>query len=109
MDTLYSTAAARGLLGSENDILGMTSDAHSGVPYGGVGSHGTANLVRLLREAEEGKGLEIDYSDALGEALGKNVAVGDRIPRAILQQQKGVKRSLALLGRVPSLGRKRCV
>lgn len=87
----------------------MASDEHSGVPYCGGGSHSTANLVRLLREAEEGKGLEIDYSDALGEALGKNVAVRDRIPRAISQQQKGVKRSLALLGRVPSLSRKRCV
>lgn len=85
----------------------MAFDVHSGVSYGG-GSNSTATLVRLLREAEEGKGLEIDYSDALGEALGNNGDVEDTLPRAMAQQQKGVKRSLTLLGRVPSLGRKRC-
>lgn len=87
----------------------MASDVHSTVPYDGRRKNSTANLVRLLREAEEGKGLEIDYSDALCEALGNKSNVGASTPRAIAQQQKGVTRSLALLGRVPTLGRKRCV
>lgn len=87
----------------------MASDVHSGVSYGGGGRNSTANLVRLLREAEEGNGLEIDYSDALIEALGNNGDGGHHFPRAIAQQKKGPKRSLTLLGRVPSFARKRCV
>lgn len=94
----------------------MASDVHTGITpnvsqgRGGRGgsSRSTANLVRLLREAEEGKGLEIDYSAALCEALGQKNDFGDDVPRAIVQQQKGARRSLALLGRVPSIGRKRC-
>ena len=93
----------------QQNVLGMASDVHSAVPYGGGGKSSTANLVRLLRETEEGKGLEIDYSDALGEALGEDSTVGDNIPRATARQQKGAKRSLTLLGKVPSLGRKRWV
>lgn len=82
-------------------------------PFGGGGTSGssstTTNLVRLLRKAEEGKGLEIDYSDALSEALGQGNYDGTDAPRAVTQQQRGARSSSLLLGRVPSLGRKRYV
>lgn len=35
----------------------------------GGNNRSTANLVRLLREAEQGNGLECDYGEALDEAL----------------------------------------
>lgn len=94
----------------------MASDVHTGMMStspqgrcgGGSNSSSTTNLVRLLREAEEGKGLEIDYSDALGEALGEKYDFGENVPKAMRRQQKGTRTSLTLLGKVPSLGRKRC-
>jgi len=79
-------------------------------PFGGSGSTcSTANLVRLLRKAEEGSGLEIDYSDALSEALGQGKDHGKDSLRAMSQQQKVARNSSSLLCRVPSLGRKRYV
>lgn len=86
---------------------GMVSTVLQGRGGGGSNSSRTANLVRLLREAEEGKGLEIDYSDALDEVLGQKDEFGEDIPRAMTRQQKGARKSLTLFGRAPSLGRKR--
>lgn len=65
-----------------------------------VGMESTASLVRLLREAESGKGLGVDYAEALGEALGHNFGAGTST------RPKG--RGLRLRGRVPSIGTKRC-
>lgn len=67
----------------------------------------TASLVRLLREAEDGKGLEIDFSDALGEALGHQQETRDIEPGAKTCRQKDEGRSLPLLERVSSLGGRR--
>lgn len=38
----------------------------------------TANLIRLLRESEEGKGLDIDYAEALEKTLSVNQYIGRR-------------------------------
>lgn len=64
----------------------------------------TTNLVRLLRAAEEGKGLGIDYGEALGEALllEHDAFGGDA-------SDKAGSRGLAFLAKVPVLGRKRYV
>lgn len=64
----------------------------------------TTNLVRLLRAAEEGKGLGIDYGEALGEAL---LLEHDAFGGDTFDKASG--RGLALLAKVPVLGRKRCV
>lgn len=57
--------------------------------------------MRLLRAAEEGKGLEVDYGEALGEALLEHDDDGrDAFDRAS-------RRGLALLAKVSVLGRKR--
>lgn len=72
------------------------------------GGSSTANLVRLLRAAEEGKGLEIDYGEALGEAL--PLSEHDGFGGDTTKQSgkgKGSGRGLALLAKVPVLGRKR--
>ncbi len=76
---------------------------------GSSGSSSTINLVRLLRKAEEGRGLEIDYSDALSEALGQGNDHGADATRAMTQHQRGVRSSSLLRGRVPSFGKKRYV
>lgn len=87
------------------DDLRHSDKAHGRGVGGTTGS--TANLVRLLREAEQGKGLEVDYSDALGEALHDFENV---VPRSMRLQQKNSMSMLTLLGRVPSFGgRQRCV
>lgn len=87
------------------DIMRHSDKAHGRGVGGTVGS--TTNLVRLLREAEQGKGLEVDYSDALGEALHDLENV---VPRSMRLQQKNSMSMLTLLGRVPSFGgRQRCV
>lgn len=62
---------------------------------------GTTNLVRLLREAEEGKGLGTDYAEALGEALRQEL--GGDAPTTSRERQK----YQTLLTNVHSLGRKR--
>lgn len=85
----------------------MMSTVLQGRGGGGGNNSSTANLVRLLREAEEGKGLEIDYADALDEVLRQKDEFGEDIPRAMTRQQKGARKSLTSRGRVSSLGRKR--
>lgn len=77
---------------------------HSAVIWPSSGRGGsTTNLVRLLRAAEEGKGLEIDYGEALGEALllKHDGFGGDTSDKSSCQ-------GLALLAKAPVLGRKRC-
>ncbi|CAM9145285.1 unnamed protein product, partial [Ectocarpus sp. 13 AM-2016] len=81
------------------DVRRHSDNAHGGGVGGTTGS--TTNLVRLLREAEQGKGLEVDYSDALGEALHDLENV---VPRSMRLQQKNSTSMLTLLGRVPSFG-----
>lgn len=79
----------------------MASDVRLSVPpilkQNGSAGGGTVNLVLLLREAEEGKGLGIDYAEALGEALGYDC--GGDIP---MRSKKGLA-----LAKMPSTGRKR--
>lgn len=82
-------------------LSNMASDVRLGVPptlkQTGLGGGDTVNLVQLLREAEEGKGLGIDYGEALGEALGYDC--GRDTPT---RSKKGLA-----LARIPSTGRKR--
>lgn len=61
----------------------------------------TANLVRLLRAVEEGKGLETDYGEALDEALLQSKDEDDPFIGG------GTSKGLKLLARVPVLGIKR--
>lgn len=58
------------------------------------------DLVRLLRETEEGRGLGLSYSEALGKAMGDDFEE-TTVTRRI------IRRGLTLLAKAPSLGRKR--
>lgn len=76
---------------------------HSADTWSSSGRGGsTTNLVRLLRAAEEGKGLGVDFGEALGEAL---LSEDDAFGRDAFNRTS--RRGLALLAKVPALGRKR--
>lgn len=65
---------------------------------------GSANLVRLLRDAENGNGLEADYSKALEAALGRSIDEGKTTRSA----NTSLVRGLARLTRSVSVSRSRC-